>query len=530
MPYNQHDANNKNNINAVDFRAKLGRARESRIKKSPTSFIKQMKNLSQIGGQSKSGSGFRFGRGTIKFEPRFFSQRVVIKSRVVRIRNRSMSATIEHVGYLLRDGVGIDSKAPQGFNQDLELSQEDLNSWTKSLENDRHHFRFIVAPDQAMELDLRQYTRDFMKQVEVDLATKLQWSAVAHYNTDNPHVHILLRGVDEAGADLVIKRDYMARGMRISAEDIATKELGIRTELDVQKEIKASITKQRFTSIDGQLLGDSMKRIEIGNEGFIDLRDVPPANYEFALRSRGNKLARLEFLDSLGLATQVEDGLWKIDGQFKSKLRSMSIRDDVIKTMHKRMRGMDNIEIGDVDTAAPIIFDKDNPPTKLLKGRVVYKGLMDELYDSKYILLKSDSGEIYQVSLTGFTEFKDDETSAGKRVSLAVKERDSLTKTDRNIAAFVENTDGIYDTATHEAFVRENIKLPSHVSPSDYVQNHRRRIVSLARMELIEEIELEKWRVPKDLQQKLQQRTVNFLMIEGLDRGIDLGVGLGQEH
>jgi type IV secretory pathway VirD2 relaxase len=38
--------------------------------------------------------------------------------------------------------------------------------------------------------------------------------------TDNPHVHLLVRGVDEEGADLVISRDYISQGLRSRAEEL----------------------------------------------------------------------------------------------------------------------------------------------------------------------------------------------------------------------------------------------------------------------------------------------------------------------
>jgi type IV secretory pathway VirD2 relaxase len=43
-----------------------------------------------------------------------------------------------------------------------------------------------------------------MRQVEKDLAVRLRWGAVNHYNTDNPHVHIVVRGVDQAGHEVWI--------------------------------------------------------------------------------------------------------------------------------------------------------------------------------------------------------------------------------------------------------------------------------------------------------------------------------------
>ncbi len=73
--------------------------------------------------------------------------------------------------------------------------------------------------------DLRAFTRDLTRQMQEDLGTKLDWVAIDHWNADNPNV-LLVRGVDESGADLVIERDYIGRCMRSRAEDLVTRELG----------------------------------------------------------------------------------------------------------------------------------------------------------------------------------------------------------------------------------------------------------------------------------------------------------------
>lgn len=56
--------------------------------------------------------------------------------------------------------------------------------------DDRHHFRFIISPEDAGQMeDLRGFTRDLAAQMETDLGTKLDWVAIDHWNTDNPHIH-----------------------------------------------------------------------------------------------------------------------------------------------------------------------------------------------------------------------------------------------------------------------------------------------------------------------------------------------------
>ena len=96
---------------------------------------------------------------------------------------------------------------------------------------DRHQFRFIVSPEDGEDIgELRAFTRQLMEQMERDLGTKLEWVAVDHWDTDDPHTHIVLRGKDDAGKDLIIAPDYISRGMQARARELATEWLGLRTE------------------------------------------------------------------------------------------------------------------------------------------------------------------------------------------------------------------------------------------------------------------------------------------------------------
>jgi type IV secretory pathway VirD2 relaxase len=83
-----------------------------------------------------------------------------------------------------------------------------------------------------------RYTRHLMSRMETDLGTNLDWVAVNHWNTDNPHTHIVLRGKDDRGKDLIISRDYIAQGMRERAAELATEWLGPRTELEIQQSLR----------------------------------------------------------------------------------------------------------------------------------------------------------------------------------------------------------------------------------------------------------------------------------------------------
>ena len=115
-----------------------------------------------------------------------------------RFRSAPLS---KHIAYLKRDGVTRDGADARMF--DAASDDADAKAFAERCEEDRHHFRFTISPEDAAQLgDLRAFTRELMADVERDLGTGLDWVAVDHWNTDNPHVHVLVRGRADDGKDL----------------------------------------------------------------------------------------------------------------------------------------------------------------------------------------------------------------------------------------------------------------------------------------------------------------------------------------
>jgi type IV secretory pathway VirD2 relaxase len=113
--------------------------------------------------------------------------------------------------------------------------------------DDRRHFRFIVSPDDAIKMaDLKEFTRDLMGQMEKDMGTRLDWAAVEHWNTEHPHIHVIVRGVGDDGQNLVISRDYIREGMRARARELITRELGPRTEIDIRRSLERQVEAERW--------------------------------------------------------------------------------------------------------------------------------------------------------------------------------------------------------------------------------------------------------------------------------------------
>src|SRR3546814_1347073 len=101
--------------------------------------------------------------------------------------------------------------------------------------------------------DLRSFTRELMADAAKDLGTELDWVAVDHWNTDNPHIHVLVRGIADDGRDLVIDRGYISEGLRARAEERATIELGPRSELDIRQALRREVDAERWTGLDRRL-------------------------------------------------------------------------------------------------------------------------------------------------------------------------------------------------------------------------------------------------------------------------------------
>jgi type IV secretory pathway VirD2 relaxase len=325
-----------------DFEVRPGRIRDPhRDARRPKTFVSEVmraaKKAGHIGktfGRRKTGAGgSRFGRGqraALSMSLSSTSRRVVMKARVVRHHGtRFRSAPLpKHMAYLKRDGVTRDGAEARMF--DAQSDAADERAFAERCEDDRHHFRFILSPEDAAQLkDLRTFTRELMADVECDLGTRLDWVATDHWNTDNPHVHVLIRGKAQDGKDLVISRAYISRGFRDRAAERATLELGPRSELEIRTALEKEVDAERWTGLDRAL-----RSLADESGGVADLR--PGATNEDPDRRR-LMLGRAKKLERLGLAEQVSPASWTLKPGFEQSLRDLSIRGDIIKTMHRAL-------------------------------------------------------------------------------------------------------------------------------------------------------------------------------------------------
>jgi type IV secretory pathway VirD2 relaxase len=376
-----------------EFRVRPGRIRSTRAQQARPFIAQALAAAKKAGGgvsrsgRVTSGNRSRFGHGqraSIQAN-RLVTSRTrgaVVKARVVRHTTRSAPLGT-HLDYLRRDGVTRDGEKARLFGPGTENA--DARAFAERSSDDRHHFRFIVSPDDAPEMaDLKSFTRDLVGQMEKDLGTKLDWVAVDHWNTEHPHVHLIVRGVRDDGQDLVISRDYIKEGMRDRARDLITQELGPRTDLDIRRTLESQIETERWTQLDRQLVRDA------GKSGIIDLAphaDRRPDEFH-AL-----KVGRLRTLEIIGVAGQVGHSQWFIKSEAETVLRELGERGDIIKRMHRALtehgieRGSASYVLAGESLDVPVV------------GRLVARGLDDELKGTAYAVVDGVDGRTHHIKL-----------------------------------------------------------------------------------------------------------------------------------
>ncbi|MBN9511063.1 MAG: DUF3363 domain-containing protein [Alphaproteobacteria bacterium] len=388
-----------------DLRVRPGRIQHgNRGGKRPQTFVGEVmraaKKAGHVGNSFRSSQGrsrSRFGRGrraAVSIRLRSNARRVVTKARVVRHQGpRFRSAPLpKHIAYLKREGVTKDGEPARMF--DAVTDEADEHAFAERCKDDRHHFRFIVSPEDAAEIgDLKTFTRELVADMEKDLGTRLDWVAVDHWNTDNPHVHLLIRGRADDGQDLVISRDYISRGIRDRAVERITLELGPRTEQQIQNALEREVDAERWTSLDRALR-------DISDEcgGVADLRPGPHAEDPELRRLLLGRAAKLE---RLGLADPVGPGCWTLKPGLDGTLRQLGIRGDIIKTMHQAMS-----QGGSEPDVSRFALHGDEPSDPVL-GKLVQRGLDDELKGTAYVIVAGVDGRTHHLRF-GDLEFTGD--------------------------------------------------------------------------------------------------------------------------
>jgi type IV secretory pathway VirD2 relaxase len=454
---------------------RLGRIRSRGSAKRGQRYLQTvLRSISKAGGPASGDGtrskfqGSRIGRGAgvgrvLSGRDRYASfraRRVIVKARIVKMARKGIDAARLHLRYIQRDGVT--REGTRGEMYDAARDHADSRDFLERSEGDRHQFRFIVNAEDGVEYDdLKGLTRRLMQRVEDDLGTKLDWVAVDHHNTGQPHTHIVVRGRDDIGKDLVIAREYMAHGFRARASELVTLDLGLRTDRDIEERLKREVGQERFTSIDRSLLRAA------DETGRLSIETLSQRTGEYARFQQTLRVGRLRTIEQLGLATEVAPGAWQISPEMEPTLRRLGERGDIIRTLHHEISA-NGLNRGTADYA---IYDpSDAAVPRELIGRVVARGLADEDEDRHYLVIDAVDGRTHWVDIGRGDAVE--LTPAGAIVAISARPV-AARSADRTVAEIATANGGRYSVELH---LRHD---PS--ASGEYVQAHVRRLEALRR-------------------------------------------------
>ncbi len=449
------------------FEPRLGKIRSQPIK-APKSFrSRALRSAGRAGGLKMSGgnpspAASKRGRGsgvarvvTSGSRRGAGRRRVVIKARYVKLAGNGRDAAAAHLKYIQRDGVTREGTPGQMYGADADRADGDAFT-ARSFEDERQ-FRFIVAPEDGDQYpDLKPYTRRLMAQMEEDLGTRLDWVAVDHYNTGHPHTHIVVRGVTDAGQDLVISREYLSQGFRARAEALVELDLGPASDQEIATRLNREVGQERLTSIDRQFLREADADCQV-----LSAHRDPEMQ---AMRA-----GRLQKLGDLGLAQEVEPGRWQLRADLEKTLRGLGERGDIIKMMHHELkaRNMDHaVADSRIHDADPALSSGQRP----VVGRVLKRGILSDGNDRQYVMLEGVDGRVHMIDIGPQDRTASLPEQSVVRITFKVP---SIRNADRNIAEVAAANGGYYDIEAHLAHD------PS--ARQAFAETHARRLEAIRR-------------------------------------------------
>jgi type IV secretory pathway VirD2 relaxase len=437
---------------------------------------------------SKAGSK---GAGRIRPSEKA-KQRVFIKVRVVKTPKASTKLYV-HLLYLARSGVCREGESPHFFDSDKIHSRDELNQTITQWGEDKHHFRFIISPENGRDLDLEEYTRLLLEQMQKDLGEQLTWFATCHYNTDEPHVHVVVRGVGKDGKPLHIAKDYVRHGMRELAQSLATEKLGQRTQLALEKSLSQQSQQKRWTSLDASLESDMEQAID----GSIRLYKTLTSEHETTKTFAKAKLQRLLFLKTYELAEEISPGVWKLRSDAKPTLKQLEKLQNAQELVTKHVLGREAF-------SPLVIHDPTVALTEHISGEVLGTGLYDGSYSKQYLLISGFDGRNHLVEPSRFALREGDSLRRGQLITVTNQRKHHAA--DTVIMRFAEARGNVFSEKLFEDSLREKVskgtwQIPFGVSLNDYLERYRTRLSSLEDTGIITPIAERTYQVPKDLHQ-----------------------------
>jgi type IV secretory pathway VirD2 relaxase len=227
---------------------------------------------------------------------------------------------------------------------------------------------------------MKPLVRSFMARMEKDLGTSLRWIAVDHSDTAHPHSHLILRGRDDRGADLIIAREYILKATSERLSEIVTRDLGPRQDYEKKRKLRAEISAEKMTSLDRSL------ELESGNDRVLWCVNQDPVRHAL-------KVGRLRKLEALGLAEPLGPLRWKLAPDLTGQLTRIEDQRAIIRSM-QRVLAASKIQ----RAPAEQVLHGEIPESGLV-GRVLERGLLDQQPRHQYLVVDGIDGRAHYVEI-----------------------------------------------------------------------------------------------------------------------------------
>ena len=272
----------------------------------------------------------------------------------------------------------------------------------------------------------------------------------------------------------------MGHGMRHTATDLLTHELGPRTEMEILKQVRQQVAQDRFTDLDRDIIKYSRDNI------------MHPDGGEYPARIIG---ARMKKLSKMGLAQHLGNDYWRLDPDLRNTLTTMAEKGDIIKTLHRNLykTGKDNLQ------QKALIFGTDETSQKSVTGELLKIGLSDELSDRRYVILDGTDGNHWYVDMGELEQVND--LNRGMIVTVT-DAHSGASPVDHHIAEIARQNGGVYSKEYHQ-----------HSDPKasqDYIKSHVRRLEGLRRYGIAERQSDGSWNIPPDFTDRIEKLHKQF--------------------
>lgn len=314
-------------------------------------------------------------------------RRVVVKIRYASNAGGKGAPLRAHVAYLAREARGHGQQPVLAVEQPSEVDRSvdylsradvageakfqfydraefgvDPRAITAGWADDSRHFRMIISAEDGGALgDLKPFIRETMAGLEAKLGTKLEWLAVDHHDTDNPHTHVLIRGRRPDGQELFIPSRLISSGIREHAQEIVTRALGPRVDLDLARQRMAEIDLRVPTGLDRELAA-------AGRQGLI-------------WPDRPELVRRLEHLERWDLADR-SHGAWRITDGLIGKLKALSDADELERAVAALRSGRPSQPLLEADRSSAMV------------GELVHISVADDFGDRFLAIIETGQGEL----------------------------------------------------------------------------------------------------------------------------------------